>query len=182
MMKQALQESPICTATLHLCMLWISVMMHAWYSVGQGTALCACGAGRQCDTVQNQGSLKFGLKGTCCWWLMRIKPESQLTQSLHFTHNCSEMGVGLAAFRGHMLPVWDVAAGPLGYHFASASADRTARVWATDHLRTLRIFAGACVVSKKEKVVGLYAGESCIVRCVFHCMQYAHTHTMLAYN
>jgi len=60
------------------------------------------------------------------------------------THACSEMGVGLAAFRGHMLPVWDVAAGPLGYHFASASADRTARVWATDHIRTLRIFAGVC--------------------------------------
>eukprot|EP00983_Pelagomonas_calceolata_P128794 1161545-Pelagomonas_calceolata.AAC.13 len=65
--------------------------------------------------------------------------------SMHFSCFyvcCSEMGVGLAAFRGHMLPVWDVAAAPLGYHFASASADRTARVWATDNVCTLRIFAG----------------------------------------
>ena len=56
--------------------------------------------------------------------------------------NRSEMGAGLAAFKGHMLPVWDVAAGPLGYQFASASADRTARVWVTDHVRTQRILAG----------------------------------------
>ncbi len=41
-----------------------------------------------------------------------------------------------------MLPVWDVAASPWGFHFASASADRTARVWATDNLRTLRVLAG----------------------------------------
>jgi len=39
--------------------------------------------------------------------------------------------------------VWDVAAGPAGLYFASAAADRTARVWATERARPLRILAGA---------------------------------------
>ena len=63
------------------------------------------------------------------------------------------MRVGLAAYRGHMLPVWDVAAGPLGYTFASASADRTARVWVTDHVRTQRILAGVLLLSRVACVV-----------------------------
>ena len=37
------------------------------------------------------------------------------------------LGVGLAALRGHMLPVWDVQSCPRGWLLASASADRTAR-------------------------------------------------------
>ena len=45
--------------------------------------------------------------------------------------------------RGHNFPVWDVAAGPAGHYFASASADRTARVWATERARPLRLLAGA---------------------------------------
>jgi transcription initiation factor TFIID subunit 5 len=38
--------------------------------------------------------------------------------------------------------VWDVEFSPLGYYFATASHDRTARLWSTDHIYPLRIFAG----------------------------------------
>ena len=31
---------------------------------------------------------------------------------------------------------------PLGFYFATASYDRTARVWSTDHTQPLRILAG----------------------------------------
>jgi transcription initiation factor TFIID subunit 5 len=55
----------------------------------------------------------------------------------------ADLGTGLAAFRGHLLPVWDVSAAPHGYHFATASADRTCRVWSTDTLKPLRVLAGA---------------------------------------
>ncbi|CAN0408205.1 unnamed protein product, partial [Ectocarpus sp. 13 AM-2016] len=39
-------------------------------------------------------------------------------------------------------PVWDVAFGPAGYYFATASDDRTACLWSTDCASPLRIFAG----------------------------------------
>lgn len=45
-------------------------------------------------------------------------------------------------YRAHSYPVWDVAMSPLGYYFASASMDRTARLWSTDRVQPLRIFAG----------------------------------------
>ena len=52
------------------------------------------------------------------------------------------LGANLAAFRGHLFPVWDVAACPGGQYAATASADRTARMWSTEHPHALRIFAG----------------------------------------
>jgi transcription initiation factor TFIID subunit 5 len=48
----------------------------------------------------------------------------------------------LVAYKGHNYPVWDVQFSPLGYYFATASHDRTARLWSTDHVFPLRIFAG----------------------------------------
>lgn len=54
-----------------------------------------------------------------------------------------ELQVGLAAYRGHMLPVWDVAFAPhYGFYFASAGADRTARIWNTERSQALRVFVG----------------------------------------
>ena len=44
--------------------------------------------------------------------------------------------------RGHVFPVWGVAAAPQGQYFASASADRTARVWVTERAQALRLLAG----------------------------------------
>ena len=44
--------------------------------------------------------------------------------------------------RGHAFSVWDVAFGPLGHYFASSAADRTARVWATERARPLRLLTG----------------------------------------
>ncbi len=53
-----------------------------------------------------------------------------------------DLGAGLTVYRGHVLPVWDVAMGPWGFHFVTGSADKTARVWSTDTLRMLRILTG----------------------------------------
>ena len=44
--------------------------------------------------------------------------------------------------RGHNFPVWDVASSPHAYYFASASADKTARVWCTERVTPLRILTG----------------------------------------
>lgn len=41
-----------------------------------------------------------------------------------------------------MFPVWGTAFSPLGFYFATASHDRTARLWSTDHVYPLRVFAG----------------------------------------
>jgi transcription initiation factor TFIID subunit 5 len=38
--------------------------------------------------------------------------------------------------------VWACAFAPLGHYFASASADRTARLWCTERGRPLRLLAG----------------------------------------
>lgn len=46
------------------------------------------------------------------------------------------------AYRGHREPVWDVQWGPKGIYFATASRDRTARLWTTDKISAIRIFAG----------------------------------------
>jgi WD40 repeat protein len=45
--------------------------------------------------------------------------------------------------RGHVYPVWDVAACPHGSYLVSGGSDRTARLWSTEHARPLRIYAGA---------------------------------------
>lgn len=48
----------------------------------------------------------------------------------------------LVCYKGHNFPVWDVDFGPFGFYFATASHDRTARLWSCDHIYPLRIFAG----------------------------------------
>jgi len=48
----------------------------------------------------------------------------------------------VVAFRGHENPVWDVKWSPIGIYFATASRDRTARLWSTDRTSCLRIYAG----------------------------------------
>jgi transcription initiation factor TFIID subunit 5 len=54
-----------------------------------------------------------------------------------------ELGAHLVAYRGHQLPVWDVAPAPAyGVYFASAGADRTARLWSTERAQALRLFVG----------------------------------------
>jgi hypothetical protein len=95
----------------------------------------------------------------CCWIHCQLTAQSCVgtelgavgTHSRHMFCFCRHAYVscvpvpphaGLAVFRGHLLPIWDVATAPWGLHFASASADRTARVWGTDNLRTLRILTG----------------------------------------
>lgn len=54
-----------------------------------------------------------------------------------------ELSRGLAAFKGHVLPVWDVEACPrYGYYFVSGGADRAARIWCTERPKALRALVG----------------------------------------
>ncbi|KAI3425901.1 hypothetical protein D9Q98_007874 [Chlorella vulgaris] len=55
-----------------------------------------------------------------------------------------EVRANLAVYKGHMLPVWDVATCPYfsPFYFASCGADRTARLWSTDRTQPLRLFVG----------------------------------------
>ncbi len=48
----------------------------------------------------------------------------------------------VVAYRGHSKPIWDVDWSPRGIYFATGSRDHTARLWSTDRIQPLRIFAG----------------------------------------
>lgn len=48
----------------------------------------------------------------------------------------------VVAYRGHAKPIWDVDWSPRGIYFATGSRDHTARLWSTDRIQPLRIFAG----------------------------------------
>ena len=51
-------------------------------------------------------------------------------------------GKSLVQYKGHNYSVWDVAISPRDMHFASASFDRTIRLWDMEHAYPLRILAG----------------------------------------
>lgn len=58
-------------------------------------------------------------------------------------HKCTSSTPPPHTHSGHMFPVWDVAFAPTTpYYFASAGADRMARMWCTERLHPLRMFAG----------------------------------------
>ena len=46
-----------------------------------------------------------------------------------------------AVYQNHMYPVWSIAVSPLALYFASASRDTTAKLWTTDRLFPIRVFA-----------------------------------------
>lgn len=45
-------------------------------------------------------------------------------------------------YKGHNHPVWDVVWAQHGAYFLTGSQDKTARIWRTDHVSDLRLFAG----------------------------------------
>lgn len=77
-------------------------------------------------------------------------PQSQLTcftRSLPFSPFSVRLWslatfTNVVVYKGHLFPVWDVSFSPLGLYFASASHDRTARLWNTESIAPLRVFAG----------------------------------------
>lgn len=72
--------------------------------------------------------------------------------------------------RGHNFPVWDVASSPHGYYFASASADKTARMWCTERTNPLRIFTGLL----KSLVMCHWFPTCC--DCICHCYAVRTSH------
>lgn len=92
--------------------------------------------------------------------------------------SCIHMELKPVCIRGHNFPVWDVAAGPAGHYFASASADRTARVWATERARPLRLLAGACVRLVLCKGLG-FANVGGVVRAPVYRMRYTTSSVLL---
>ncbi len=66
----------------------------------------------------------------------------QLLQTLPARLWSMETMSNVVAFRGHENPIWDVKWSPIGVYFATASRDRTARLWSTDRTSCLRIYAG----------------------------------------
>ena len=67
----------------------------------------------------------------------------------------------VAVYKGHNYPVWDVSFSPLGFYFATASHDGTARVWSTDHLYPLRLYASHLA----DVNVGCVGGEGVVWCC-----------------
>ena len=51
-------------------------------------------------------------------------------------------GAGLAAYHGHLYPIWCVASDTIGITFATGSMDKTARLWQPDIPHPLRVFVG----------------------------------------
>lgn len=53
-------------------------------------------------------------------------------------------GAALCVYRGHSLgtSVWDCKFAPSGYYFASCGVDKTVRLWTTDRIAPVRVFAG----------------------------------------
>ena len=77
------------------------------------------------------------------------------------------------AYRGHQNPIWDVQWSPMGIYFATASRDRTARLWSTDRASTLRVYAGHLSdvdVSQTYKMVYLWDWLTYAVLC--QCVQF----------
>ena len=48
----------------------------------------------------------------------------------------------IVAYRGHHGPVWDAQWSPMGIYFATGGRDRTVRLWSTDRVSALRVYAG----------------------------------------
>jgi len=53
-----------------------------------------------------------------------------------------DTGAGLAVYRGHQYPVWDVVSDKIGLKFVTVSLDRTLRLWQTEFNHPLRVYSG----------------------------------------
>ena len=103
----------------------LTVLLHTWSHLPAGAAAAAA-------------ALRAGL---AC--------PAHLRLSWHVPHprpgNCCILRSCLPRAVLHIYPaVWDVAAMPYfsPYYFATAGADRTARLWSTDRVQPLRLFVG----------------------------------------
>ena len=75
----------------------------------------------------------------------------------------------VVAFRGHENPIWDVKWSPMGVYFATASRDRTARLWSTERTSCLRVYAGHL----SDVDVGWFKTYLCLLTEIFfQCVQF----------
>ncbi len=85
----------------------------------------------------------------------------------------------VVSYKGHNYPVWDVEFSPLGYYFATASHDRTAKLWSTDHIFPLRVFAGHLSDVNVCSVLFLLSSFSfSIFHTIYHLSFYLFTHSV----
>jgi transcription initiation factor TFIID subunit 5 len=111
-----------------------------------GRAAAAGAAGTSASAQVDAGLLHFsGHSGAV--YAADFSPDDQLLLSSSADGTVRlwsmELRVALAAYKGHVLPVWDASFAPdYGYYFASGGADRAARVWSTERSQALRVFAG----------------------------------------
>lgn len=69
----------------------------------------------------------------------------------------------LVCYKSHNYPIWDVEFGPYGFYFATASHDKTARLWSCDHINPLRIFAGHLSDVNVSNNKHQYTEQNCVI-------------------
>ena len=69
----------------------------------------------------------------------------------------------LVCYRGHNAAVWDVTTSPHAPYFATASHDRTARLWSVEHAAPLRVFAGCASAPCPPPGLGRAQGEGLLL-------------------
>jgi len=102
------------------------------------------------------------------WYIMRTSAQLKhmLTPSLVRLWSMNTFS-GLVSYTAHNYPVWCVAYSPAGVYFATGSHDKTARLWNTEHISCLRIFAGHLSDVDVTHIFPLLNHtETCIVRRV----------------
>ena len=72
----------------------------------------------------------------------------------------------LVCYRGHNAAVWDVATSPHAPYFATASHDRTARLWSVEHAAPLRVFAGCASAPRPPPVLVGHTGRGAVLTSV----------------
>ncbi|KAL7187255.1 hypothetical protein ACSBR1_037339 [Camellia fascicularis] len=75
----------------------------------------------------------------------------------------TKLNANLVCYKGHNYLVWDVQFSPLGHYFASASHDRTARIWSVDRIQPLRIMAGHLSDVDSGECVRIFIGHRSVV-------------------
>ncbi|XVF35668.1 hypothetical protein REPUB_Repub18cG0166000 [Reevesia pubescens] len=93
--------------------------------------------GLNCSSISHDGSLVaggFSDSSLKVWDMTKLGQ-----QGSNFRLWSTKLNANLVCYKGHNYPAWDVQFSPVGHYFASASHDRTARIWSMGRIQPLRI-------------------------------------------